>query len=131
MGLREGSIHQHKLAGRSNNMQLEHAWALTCIIVVPMCKLHAVAASCSNLRRWMLVPGPPDLSNLRWWCFSFQQLAQTLYMWRLPSATCTYGLFPSCTGAYTGGGGVGGVGGVGGCEIYVVVAGAYGNAGGM
>ena len=30
---------------------------------VPMCKLHVVAASRSNLRQWMLVPGPFDLHN--------------------------------------------------------------------
>ena len=41
---------------------------------------------------WCLVP--LIFSNLRWWCFSFHQLAQTLYLhprW-LPLATCTGGL---------------------------------------
>ena len=39
-----------------NGMQQQHAscsWTLTCIVVVPMCKLHVVAASRSNLRRWI------------------------------------------------------------------------------
>ena len=48
-------------------------------------------------------PVPLTFSNLRWWCFSFQQLAQTLYLhlWWLPSATCAGGLFPSTTCAYS------------------------------
>ena len=29
-----------------------------------MCKLHGVATSRSNMRRWMLVPGPHDLQQL-------------------------------------------------------------------
>ena len=42
-------------------------------------------------------------SNLHWWCFSFQQLVQTLYLhlWWLPPATCTGVLFPSSNGTYT------------------------------
>ena len=42
-------------------------------------------------------------SNLRWWCFSFQQLAQThyLHLWWLPSATCADGLFPITSCAYS------------------------------
>ena len=50
---------------------------------------------------WCLVP--LIFSNLRWWCFSFQQLAQTLYLhlWWLPSATCACGLFPSTTCTYS------------------------------
>ena len=48
-------------------------------------------------------PVPLTFSNLCWWCFSFQQLAQTLdlHLWWLPSATCAGGLFPRSTGAYT------------------------------
>ena len=48
-------------------------------------------------------PVPLTFSNLRWWCFSFQQLAQTLYLhlWWLPSATCAGGLFPSTTCTYS------------------------------
>ena len=41
--------------------------------------------------------------NLHWWCFSFHQLVQTLYLhsgWLL-SATCTGGLVHRSTGAYT------------------------------
>ena len=47
-------------------------------------------------------PVPLTFSNLRWWCFSFQQLAQTLYLcsWWLPSATCSGGLFPTTACAY-------------------------------
>ena len=50
---------------------------------------------------WCLVP--LTFSNLRWWCFSFQQLAQTLYLhlWWLPSATCAGGLFPNTTCAHS------------------------------
>ena len=36
--------------------------------------------------------------NLRWWCFSFQQLAQILHLhmwWSSPIATCAGGVFPS------------------------------------
>ena len=31
---------------------------------VPMCNLHVVAASCCNLCKGMLVPGPPDFQQL-------------------------------------------------------------------
>ena len=66
------------------------------------------------------MPGPLTFSNLCWWCFSFQQLAQILYLhqWWLPSATCAGGLYPSSTCAYIacrycnlhcGGGGGGGI----------------------
>ena len=48
--------------------------------VVPMCKLHVVAASCSNLRRWMLVPGPPDLQQLALVVFTFQPMVQILQL---------------------------------------------------
>ena len=50
-----------------------------------------------------LVLFPLTFSNLRWLCFSFHQLAQTLYLhsgWLL-SATCTGGLVHRSTGAYT------------------------------
>ena len=42
--------------------------------VVPMCKLHVVAASRSNLRQWILVPSPPDLQQLALVVFSFQPM---------------------------------------------------------
>ena len=40
----------------------------------------------------------PDLCNLHWWCFSFQQLVQILYLhmwWTSAIATCAGGVFPS------------------------------------
>ena len=61
-----GTGHQHPSAqvgaGCSNNATC--TWAqLRCMLVL-MCKLHVVAASRANLRRWMLVPGPSDLQQL-------------------------------------------------------------------
>ena len=75
------------------------------------------APTCAD-RYWC--PVPLTFSNLRWWCFPFQQLAQILYLhqWWLPSATCAGGLFPSSTCGYIactycnlhcGGGGGGGL----------------------
>ena len=88
-------------------------WTLTCIVVVPMCKLRYC---CIPLQLAPMDAGarsPLTFSNLRWWCFSFQQLVQTLYLhlWWLPSATCAGGRFPSTTCAYSnlklcGGGGI-------------------------
>ena len=100
-----GTGHQHPSAqvgvGCGNNTTC--TWAQLRCMLVPMCKLHVVAASRANLRRWMLVPGPPDLQQLALVVFSFQRLAQTLHLhlWCLPSATCAGGLFPSTTCAYS------------------------------
>ena len=56
---------------------------------------------------WLLHPAPIlvpkmvlTLCNLRWWCFSFHQLAQILYLhswWSSFTATCTGGVFPWST----------------------------------
>ena len=92
-----GTGHQHPSAqvgaGAATTCNLH--MDTTCIVVVPMCKLRCCCTR-SNLRRWMLVPGPPDLQqlalvvffipatsanthpalvvvtlcNLRWWSFS-------------------------------------------------------------
>ena len=41
------------------------------------------------------MPGPLTFSNLRWWCFSFQQLVQIFYLhqWWLPLAASCAGSF--------------------------------------
>ena len=72
-------------------------WALYVNCVLPKCKLQS---RCCILLQF--VPVPLTFSNLRWLCFSFHQLAQTLYLhsgWLL-SATCTGGLVHRSTGAY-------------------------------
>ena len=73
--------------------------AFKCPCASCMLLLHP-APTCTN-GCWC--PVPLTLSNLHRWCFSFQQLAQTLYLhlWWLPSATCTGGLFSSTTCAYS------------------------------
>ena len=57
-----GTGHQHPSAqvgaGAATTCNLH--MVTTCIVVVPMCKLRCCCTR-SNLRRWMLVPGPPDL----------------------------------------------------------------------
>ena len=65
------------------------------IYFAPMCKLRCCCIPLDGC--WCLVP--LTFSNLCWWCFSFQQLAQTLYLhlWWLPSASYAGGLFPSTT----------------------------------
>ena len=75
----------------------------TTMHVVSMCKLHVVAAPAPTCADGCWCPVPLTFSNLRWWCFPFQQLAQTLtlHLWWLPSATCAGGLFPSTTCAYS------------------------------
>ena len=75
----------------------------TTMHVVSMCKLHVVAAPAPTCADGCWCPVPLTFSNLHWWCFSFQQLAQTLtlHLWWLPSATCAGGLFPSTTCAYS------------------------------
>ena len=73
------SIHQHKLEqDEATTCNLHMGTYMHCSCA--LCKLHVVAASRSNLHQWMLVPSPPDLQQLEWWCCSFQQLAQTLYL---------------------------------------------------
>ena len=50
----------------------------TSMQILPLCYLHLVAASCS----YRLVPKMVlTLCNLRWWCFSFHQLAQILHLY--------------------------------------------------
>ena len=70
--------------------------------VVPMCKLH-VAASRSNLHRWMLVPGPPDLQQLVLVVFFIPKTTANTQptLVAVTSATCAGGLFPVTTCAYT------------------------------
>ena len=51
-----GSIDRRKLERDAATMYI----ALACFVVVPMCKLHFAAVSCSNLHRSMLLPSPPD-----------------------------------------------------------------------
>ena len=55
----------------------------TTMHVVSMCKLHVVAAPAPTCADGCWCPVPLTFSNLRWWCFSFQQLAQTLtlHLW--------------------------------------------------
>ena len=68
--------------------------------VVPLCKLHLVAES----RSYRLVSKMVlTLCNLRWWCFSFHQLAQILHLhsWCMVIATCAGGIFPQSTSAFT------------------------------
>ena len=60
---------------------------------------------------WLLHPAPIlvpkmvlTLCNLRWWCFSFHQLAKILHLqsWSSsPAATCTGGVFHWSTSAFT------------------------------
>ena len=67
----------------------------------------ARSASCI----WLLHPAPIlvpkmvlTLCNLRWWCFSFHQLANILHLqsWSSsPAATCAGGVFPWSTNAFT------------------------------
>ena len=74
-----------------------------CFVVVPMCMLCCWCILINLHTNGCRCPVPLTFSNLRWWCFPFQQLAQTLYLhlWWLPSVTCTGGLFPSTTRTYT------------------------------
>ena len=60
---------------------------------------------------WLLHPAPIlvpkmvlTLRNLRWWCFSFHQLAKILHLpsrSSSPAATCTGGVFHWSTSAFT------------------------------
>ena len=62
---------------------------------------------------WLLHPAPilvPKMvltlcnCNLRWWCFSFHQPVQILYLhswWSSSTATCTGGVFPWSTSTFT------------------------------
>ena len=60
---------------------------------------------------WLLHPAPIlvpkmvlTLCNLRWWCFSFHQLAKILHLqsWlSSPAATCAGGVFHWSTSAFT------------------------------
>ena len=60
---------------------------------------------------WLLHPAPIlvpklvlTLCNLRWWCFSFHQLAKILHLqsWSSsPAATCAGDVFPWSTSAFT------------------------------
>ena len=60
---------------------------------------------------WLLHPAPIlvpkmvlTLCNLRWWCFSFHQLAKILHLqsWSSsPAATCAGGVFPWSTSTFT------------------------------
>ena len=60
---------------------------------------------------WLLHPAPIlvpkmvlTLCNLRWWCFSFHQLAKLLHLqsWSSsPAATCAGGVFPRSTSTFT------------------------------
>ena len=60
---------------------------------------------------WLLHPAPIlvpkmvlTLCNLRWWCFSFHQLAKILHLqswWSSPAATCAGGVFLWSTSAFT------------------------------
>ena len=76
--------------------------APTCAVrLAPTLYLHSWWSQLHANRCWC--PVPLTFSNLRWWCFSFHQLAQTLHLhsgWLL-SATCTGGLVHRSTGAYT------------------------------
>ena len=84
-------------------------WLYTCSLhkgttsmqILPLCYLHLVAAS----RSYRLVAKVVlTLCNLRWWCFSFHQLAQILHLhswWSSPAATCTGGVFLQSTSACT------------------------------
>ena len=75
-------------------------WALaSCAHVQVVLLLHPTPTCADGC--WY--PVPITFSNLRWWCFTFQLLAQTLnlHLWWLPSATCAGGLFPSSTCTYT------------------------------
>ena len=80
-----------------SGMQQEHAictWALTCMhrscAQTQIVFLLHPAPTCVD-GCWC--PVPLTCSNLHWWCCSFKQLAQTLYLhlWWLPTATCTGG----------------------------------------
>ena len=59
-------------------MRLEHGHLHAS--AVPMCKLHVLAASHSNLHQWMLVPSPADLRQLALVVFFFQPMVQTLQL---------------------------------------------------
>ena len=69
--------------------------------MVPLYKLLLVPA----FRSYRLVPKMVlTLCNLRWWCFSFHQLAKILHLqsWSSsPAATCAGGVFPWSTSAFT------------------------------
>ena len=88
------------------------------VVAATTCNLHMgtyMFCSCAHMQVALLLHPAPTcvdgcwcqvpltFSKLRSWCFSFQQLAQTLYLhlWWLPSATCAGGLFPSRTCIYT------------------------------
>ena len=66
-------------------------WAQLRSMQVPMCKLHVVAASRSNLqlRRWMLVPTPPDLQQLALVVFFLVALVHILHVLHAYIETCT------------------------------------------
>ena len=95
------SIHRRKLERVQQQRNLH--MGTTTMHVVSMCKLHVIAAPAPTCADGCWCPVPLTFSNLHWWCFSFQQPAQTLYLhlWRLLFATCAGGLFPSTTCAYT------------------------------
>ena len=60
-----------------SGMQQPNAACTRAMQILPLCYLHLVAAS----RSYRLVPKMVlTLCNLRWWCFSFHQLAQTLHL---------------------------------------------------
>ena len=74
-------------------MQQPNAGSTRAIFALRWCP----CASCI----WLIHPAPIDHEcNLRWWCFSFHQLAQTLHLhswWSSPAATCADSVFPRST----------------------------------
>ena len=70
--------------------------ALACFVVVPIASC-VFAASRSNLCRWMLVPGLPDLWQVALVVFIIPANSANTQL----SATCAGGLFLSSTCAYT------------------------------
>ena len=71
--------HSASCTSASGVLVPEHA-TCTWAQLSPICKLHVLAASRSNLHRWMLVPGPPDLQQHVLVVFSFQPLAHILQL---------------------------------------------------
>ena len=78
--------------------------APTCAVrLAPTLYLHSIHSGPPLHANRCWCPVPLTFSNLCCWCFSFLQLAQTLYLhsgWLL-SANCTGGLVHRSIGAYT------------------------------